>query len=187
LSTMAYIKNIMKDKHIASITPTSSFGVKKVCSKIDFKKRNVIIEYGPATGVFSKYLLNHLTDDSMLVLVERNANFASVLKKQFNDHRVFIHHDNAQNVENIIKGHFITEVDYVISGIPFSFLSKEIRSNIVQHTCRVLKKDGKFLPYQTFFQKDEHLKDHMDQYFSRVHDEYFFLNAPPMRVYEAIK
>lgn len=187
MSTMAYIKNIMKDKHIASLTPTSSYGVKKICSKIDFKKRNVIIEYGPATGVFSKYLLNKLTNDSMLILVERNANFVSVLKKQFKDSRMLIHHDHAQNVENIMKSHLISEADYVISGIPFSFLSKDVRSSIVQQTHRVLKKDGKFLPYQTFFQKDEHLKDHMDQYFSQVQDEYFFLNAPPMRVYEGVK
>ena len=47
MSTLTYLKNFIRDKNVASITPTSPFGVRKVCEKIDFKKRNVIIEFGP--------------------------------------------------------------------------------------------------------------------------------------------
>jgi phospholipid N-methyltransferase len=187
VSTMAYIKNVIKDKHIASLTPTSSFGVKKVCSKIEFHKPNVIVEYGPATGVFTKYLLDRITADSKLILIERNANFVTVLREQFVDPRVHIFHDHAENLENILKGIHVSEVDYIISGIPFSFFTKELRDDIVQQTFSALSKNGKFLPYQTFFQKNSHLKEHMEQYFSKVHDEFFLLNAPPMRVYEAVK
>jgi phosphatidylethanolamine/phosphatidyl-N-methylethanolamine N-methyltransferase len=187
LSTLIYLRNVMKDKNIASITPTSSFGVKKVCSKIDFSKDNIIVEYGPAAGVFSKYLLKHLTADSKLLLIERNANFAALLQQQIKDPRVIISHDDAENVQKILQQHSIPEVDYVISGIPFSFFTMELRDDIVRQTHGVLCREGKFLPYQTFFQKDAHLKVHMEKYFPQVQDEFFILNAPPMRLYEAVK
>ena len=31
MSTITYLKNFIKDKNVASITPTSPFGVRKVC------------------------------------------------------------------------------------------------------------------------------------------------------------
>lgn len=52
MDTITYLKNFVRDRNVASITPTSAIGVKKVCSKIDFHKPSVIVEYGPGTGVF---------------------------------------------------------------------------------------------------------------------------------------
>lgn len=184
---MTYLKNVIKDKHIASITPTSTYGVKKVCCKIDFSRRNVIVEYGPATGVFSTYLLQQLTEHSKLVLIETNNNFVSILRKKIKDPRVKIVHDSAEYVSKIIKDCAVEQADYIISGIPFTFMNEETRKLIVQQTYKALKKGGKFLPYQTFFQKDRHLKNFMEKYFNKVTDEYCFLNAPPMRIYEGVK
>jgi phospholipid N-methyltransferase len=188
MSTLLYLKNIIKDKHIASITPTSSSGVRRVCSKIDFTKDNVILEYGPAAGVFTKYLLKRMTNGSELILIERNHRFVSILKKLFKDQRVTIYHDSANNVNNIIRNHNRQEkADYIVSGIPFSFLPECVRAQIVADSHQVLNKGGKFLPYQTFLQKDHHLKDHIDRYFSTVQVEYHLFNAPPLRIYEAVK
>ncbi len=69
MDTIVYLKNMFRDKQVASFTPTSIFGIKKVCDKIDFNKRNVIVEYGPGTGVFTRYLLDNLTPDSKLILI----------------------------------------------------------------------------------------------------------------------
>jgi phospholipid N-methyltransferase len=82
MSTLSYVKNFISDKYIASITPTSDFGVRKVCSKIDFSRCGLIVEYGPGTGVFTKYLLQKMGPDSLLILIERNANFAGDLRKK---------------------------------------------------------------------------------------------------------
>lgn len=187
MSTFLYLKNMMKDKNIASITPTSNVGVKRVCSRIDFAKPAVIVEYGPATGVFTHYLLERLTADSNLVLIERNKEFADILKKTIDDERVSIYCDSAENVAEIVRGEQLEQVDYVLSGIPFSFFTDELRDEIVKQTHAVLRPQGKFLPYQTFFQKDKHLYDHLTRYFSEVKDEIYIYNVPPMRIYEAIK
>src|SRR3972149_3700301 len=90
MSTLSYVKNFLSDKYIASITPTSDFGVKKVCSKIDFSRCGLVVEYGPGTGVFTKYLLQKMGADSLLIMIERNANFVTLLRKKVRDPRAFV-------------------------------------------------------------------------------------------------
>ncbi|WP_158599092.1 class I SAM-dependent methyltransferase [Planococcus salinus] len=187
MSTREYVKNLIKDRNIASITPTSKKGVEEICSRMDLSNPVTIIEYGPATGVFTNYLLERITVDSKIIAIELNKNFADYLKKNTKDERLLVHHDHAGNVEQILDFHQAGPADYVISGIPFSLLDASDRDDIIRKTSEVLKPWGKFLPYQTFFQKDEHLKLYLEKYFSVVKDNYFLRNFPPMRVYEAIK
>ncbi len=187
MSTFVYIKNLIKDKDIASITPTSAFGVQKVCKKIDFAKDNVYVEYGPATGVFTRYILKNMTAGSKMILIEKNENFVSILRKTFPDHRVYIHHDSAENVRDLVFRISEGGADYIVSGIPFSFLDHSLRKEIVRQTHRTLRDNGKFLPYQTFYQRNSHLLDYMKDTFPVVNDGYCLLNIPPMRIYEAVK
>jgi phospholipid N-methyltransferase len=187
MDTFVYMLNFLKDKNVASITPTSSVGVKKVCSKIDFGHDNIIVEYGPGTGVFSKYLLEKMGHDSRLILIELNRNFESILTKKFKDPRVEIVHDSAENVLDTLRACKESEADYIISGIPFSFLDHDLKHRILYNTHRALKKGGKFLVYQTCFQTNNHLKVHLKKYFPRVNSKYELANIPPLRTYEAIK
>ncbi|MRX72222.1 methyltransferase domain-containing protein [Bacillus lacus] len=187
MSTFQYMKNLIKDRNIASITPTSKSGVKEVCERIDFSKRVVIVEYGPATGVFTKYLLEQMTNDSLLIAVELNENFAETLQKNITDSRLHVYQESAENIDEIMEKHGGEKADYVISGIPFSLMNSELRQSIVRKTKEVLKSEGKFLPYQTFFQKDEHLKNYLTSNFNDVQEGFIIKNLPPMRLYEAVK
>ncbi|MGO8944837.1 MAG: class I SAM-dependent methyltransferase [Syntrophobacteraceae bacterium] len=187
MDTLIYIMNFIKDRNVASITPTSSVGVKKVCNKIDFSQNSLIVEYGPGTGVFSKYLLRQMGEDSRLILIERNRNFNSLLKLKHSDPRVVLVHDSCENVLETLRRCKESEADYIISGIPFSFLDSDLKHRILYNTHRALKKGGKFLVYQTCFQTNNHLKVHLQQYFPTVNSKYELANIPPLRTYEAIK
>ena len=187
MDTFVYIMNFIRDKNVASITPTSSVGVQKVCSKIDFNRQNLIVEYGPGTGVFTTFLLDKMGDASRLILIERNKNFSSILQNKINDPRVILVNDSAENVLETLRSCKEAEADYIISGIPFSFLTSELKHKILYNTHRALKKGGKFLVYQTCFQTNNHLKVHLQQYFPTVNSKYELLNIPPLRTYEAIK
>lgn len=187
MSTLSYVKCFLRDKNVASITPTSPFGVKRVCRKIDFSKAKLVVEYGPGTGVFSEYLMHHLPATAHLVLIERNLNMFRCLKKRFTGERVHIFNDSAENVGTLVNGQMNHKPDYVISGIPFSYLPDNVRQDIVRQTHQVLGDNGKFLAYQTFYQKDDHLLIHLEQLFRYVNSEFELLNIPPMRIYEAVK
>ena len=187
MSTLSYVKNFISDKYIASITPTSNFGVKKVCGKIDFSRCGLIVEYGPGTGVFTKYLLQKMGPESRLIMIERNANFAALLRKNIRDPRAVVINDCASNVRDVLMKLGISSADYVISGIPFSFLAGEMKDRILRNTFAALRPGGKFLAYQTFYQSNNHLKAHLDRVFAHVQVEYEMRNLPPLRIYEARK
>jgi len=187
MDTLVYLKTMLRDKNVASFTPTSAVGIKKVCSKINFNKRNVVIEFGPGTGVFTRYLLDHLSSDSVLILIERNQDFVDILKQTFSDPRLYIYYDSAENVLDVLKKSKESQADYVLSGIPFSFLPPALRDDIIRKSYKCLRQNGKFLAYQTFFQMDRYLKTYLDKYFSKVHTNFCLMNVPPMRLFEGIK
>ncbi|WCN36203.1 class I SAM-dependent methyltransferase [Aneurinibacillus uraniidurans] len=187
MSTGKYLQYLWRDKYIASITPTSLSCVQQVCRTIDFSHRQVIIEYGPGLGVFTDYLAERLSDDSLLLLIERNDNFSDQLTNKYRtDSRIHVYHDSAEHVQSLLAESGEAQADLVLSGIPFSFFPDQVRDTIVRSTREVLKDDGMFLAYQTFFQRDVHLKIYMERYFSRVRDTYYLRNLPPMRLYEAL-
>ena len=181
-STLTYLKNFIKDKDVASVTPSSKLLIKRVCGYIDFSKDNIIVEYGAGTGVFAKYLLNHLTPGSDLILFETNVDFYRKLQ-EICDPRVQVFNDSVEHVIELLQGKYLKEVDYVISGIPFSFLDPESKISILMQTRELLRSGGKFLAYQT----SGHLKDPLQEVFGNVSTELEFLNVPPMMVYESVK
>ncbi|MCA1801281.1 MAG: hypothetical protein LC662_02350 [Rhodothermaceae bacterium] len=180
MSTLTYLKNFIKDRNVASVTPSSMAMVKRVCEKIDFSRDNVIVEYGPGNGVFTRYILDHSTKGSRIISIELNANFVKDLGL-IKDDRLHIYHDSAENVGQILNKFGIAEVDYILSGIPFSFIKKKQKDQILGITSSLLRPGGKFLAYQT----SNHLKHPLEKHFPLVSMKYEIRNLPPMCLYEA--
>ncbi|MBM4332832.1 MAG: methyltransferase domain-containing protein [Deltaproteobacteria bacterium] len=187
LNTFIYLKNFITDKYVASITPTSRYAVEKVCGKIDFNGRQVIVEYGPGTGVFTENLLRNMSAKSRLIAIERNPSFYQILQREFVDSRLKVVHDCASNVKNVLQACGEKEVDYIVSGIPFSLLSMEMKLIILKNAYSVLKEGGRFLAYQNFFQLPEFLKNHMERTFQNIRTQYVLQSLPPLVVLEAVK
>ena len=183
--TFSYIKNFIRDQDVAAIAPSSTFLVERVCKWIDFDEPAVIVEYGPGNGVFSEHILERMTDDSILLLVESNPDFVEMLEEMTaDDPRAHVIEDRAEHIRAILDAHDIDAVDYIVSGIPFSFLDDETKDELLDTTRDVLGPDGKFLVYQNY----NHLEAPLREHFSTVTKEREFLNIPPtMHAYEACK
>lgn len=182
MSKIDFLKTFIKDKDVASVTPTSQHCVKKVCSNIDFSNDFTLVEYGPGDGVFPKYILQKMTPNSRLILIEANKDFAKHLKETFKDPRVEVHNNLAGEVENVLKPDEVGNIDYVLSGIPFSFLKKERKREVLQATKNILKSGGMFLAYQT----SGHLKKPVMEVFGNYETDFVPLNIPPYFVYKVI-
>jgi phospholipid N-methyltransferase len=182
MSTLKYLKTLVRDRNVASITPSSSFTVKKATRSIDFTKDNVIVEFGPGTGVFSEYLLQHLSPASKLIMIELNQDFAEILFG-IQDERVSVYNDSAEAIDEILANEGLSQADYILSGIPFSFLDADIKKGILSKSASFLSDEGAFLAYQT----SSHLKKYLEQHFPNVKVSYEWRNIPPMCIYEARK
>lgn len=182
MTTISYLKNFIRDRNVASVTPSSLTLVKRVCTRIDFDQDNIIVEYGPGNGVFTRYILERSTPNTKLILIELNTNFAKALAK-IQDTRLHVLHDSAENVTDILQDFKISEVDYFLSGIPFSFLGRKRKDALLAASFALLKPEGKFLAYQT----SNHLKEPLQKFFPHVSVQFEFRNVPPMCLYEACK
>ncbi|HEX6982037.1 MAG TPA: hypothetical protein VF181_04695 [Balneolaceae bacterium] len=182
MSTLTYLKSFLKDKDVASVTPTSRFCIRHVCKPVDFGKDITIVEYGAGAGVFSKYLLTRMTASSRLYLFETNELLFEKLEK-ISDSRVECFNQSVEKVLELLPENAIGQTDYIISGIPFSFLDNDEKDSILEQSYELLKKNGEFLAYQT----SGHLKKPLQKKFNNVHTEWEWRNIPPMTIYEAEK
>lgn len=178
-----FLKTFIKDRDVASITPTSQHCVKKVCSNIDFSKDFTLVEYGPGDGVFTRYLLERMSANSRLILIEANENFVAHLKETIQDSRVDVHNILAGQVETALPEELIGHVDYVLSGIPFSFLKNDRKISVLTATKNILKESGLFLAYQT----SGHLKKPVMEVFGNYDTDFVPLNIPPYFIYKVYK
>jgi len=177
-----YIKLFLKDKMVAAVVPTSSFGVKKLCRAIDFKKDIVIVEYGPGSGVFTKYLLHNMNAESRIIAIESNSNFVNILK-EIKDSRLLVFNDKVQNLNEILEKLDKPAIDYIISGIPFSYIKEDLKMRIIKNTYESLAKGGKFLVYQY----SNHIKKYLSKYFQSINSTFEILNIPTLFIFEAVK
>lgn len=182
MSKIDFLKTFIKDRDVASITPTSLHCVKKVCSHIDFTRDFTLVEYGPGDGVFSRYILSKMSPGSRLILIEANSDFVTHLKETILDPRVNVHNVLAGDVESVLNMQDIGNIDYVLSGIPFSFLKKDRKRAVLHATKNILKPGGLFLAYQT----SGHLKKPVMEVFGNLETEREMLNLPPYLIYRVV-
>jgi phospholipid N-methyltransferase len=172
-----FLREFLRDPAIASIKATSPFMVRRILDRMDLAGRRVIVEYGPGTGPFTRALLDRLSPDSRLVLIESNPEFAGILHR-LGDPRVRLFQAGAQEVARLLGP---GRADYVLSGIPFSHFDDVLRSRILEDTRAILAPGGAFLAYQS----SARLRGPLERVFSSVRVTLEPFHIPPLVVFEA--
>lgn len=179
--TFTYLKSFIKDRDVASVTPSSKFCVRKLNAHINFESTKTIIEYGPGTGIFTKSLLEHLPEDGRLFAFETNDLFIEKLN-HINDPRFHLFHNSVEDMLELLPADVIGSADHVVSGIPFSFFDWELKISIMEKTKTVLRNGGSFLAYQT----PGHMEEPLTHVFGNVEKDLCWRNIPPYYIYESV-
>lgn len=185
---LSFFLEAMRDRKVASVVPTATASVRRICRRIDANRPVTLVEYGPGTGAFTRPLLKYLHPGSTLIAVELNSSFATKLRRfswnrSKDEPTLIVQRDDAGNVQNILREHGFESADYVLSGIPFSLLDIETKTRIIDQTYKALAPDGMFLVYQFSF----HLRKMLKERFESVRSRRILLNIPPLCVMEARK
>ncbi|MBS3072417.1 methyltransferase [Candidatus Pacearchaeota archaeon] len=176
------ITELLHDHKVASIKNSSNFVSKHICRRIDFSKNLTIIEYGPGTGALTKSILKFMNEGSKIVAIETNKILSGYLK-ELGDERLIVVNDNVLNVENILNKLKISKVDYIISGIPFSMISRDDKNKILEKSKSILSKDGKLLVYQV----RKGIEKDLGNYFKIIDKKFEIRNIPPLVIFECGK
>ena len=179
--------NFIKDRSVATLAPTSKSAIHKISRKINFGKKNIFIEFGPGTGVISRYIIERMSKDSEILMIEKNKNLY-LTAKQLKAKNVHVFNECASNVGKIVKEHFDGnfKADYIISGIPFSMIKKKVKTKIVSDAFELLAPGGKFILYQFCLSKNG-VRGLLKKTFRNIDISLELKNFPPLFIYEASK
>jgi len=175
-----YLTQFFRDrKEVGAVAPSSKSLGRKICSFIDFDSSNVIVELGPGNGVFTKLLLERMNPDSKLIVFETNKTFCDMIATSIKDDRLVIINDSAEKVGKVAADLEITDVDNIISSLPYTVFPKEVKNKILDECASILKPDGLYLQFQYSLNALRLLKSK----FNKVTYTFSLLNFPPAFVY----
>jgi phospholipid N-methyltransferase len=185
---LSFLTAAMRDKNVGALVPTSYASVRHICRAVDRDRPVVVVEYGPGTGAFTRHLLKRLHPESTLIAIELNYVFARRLRRfaqrrKQKTPRLIVANNDARNVQKILNSQGLTHADYVLSGIPFSFLNETLKRDIIQRTHEALAPGGSFLIYQYSF----HVRPFVSEKFGEVKVGRTFFNIPPLCLMTARK
>jgi len=99
----------------------------------------IVVELGVGSGAITDHLLGVLKDKSQYVGFELNDDLHKFLREKYPD--LEIHHASADKLKKVMGGR---KVGAVISTLPWSLISREVRHDILDQIHEVLEPGGTF-------------------------------------------
>lgn len=164
---------------VGSIIPSSRFTVRRMLKPVDWRDCKLFVEYGPGIGTFCRPVLDRLSGDATLIVIDTNPLYVEHLSHTIRDKRFHAVLGSAENVETIIREYGFDQADYVLSGLPFSTLPAGAAPAIAAATHRVLSPGGAFLVYQF----TAACRDYMAPHFARIDAGFEWLNILPCKLF----
>jgi phospholipid N-methyltransferase len=174
-----FIQYLIQPRTIGAIWPSSHYLARKMVKDIAFDKTNCIVEYGPGTGIFTEQIIKNRQDTTYVLLIEENEKFCRLLKSKYSSEKnVYIEHGSAENIDLYLAKHQISYVDYIVSGLPFASLPRDVSYTILEKTREVLGGKGRFITFQYTLFKMQMIRG----FFNQIEVERELRNMPPAYV-----
>lgn len=165
-------------QQVGSIIPSSRFLERRVVEMAGVSAAHTIVELGAGTGGITRAILRSMRANATLMAVEVNPKFCRLLRRTQVD-RLIVCRGDAIELRDAIDSHGLSAPDVVISGIPFSTMSRSKGAKIVESISAVLRPGGCFVAYQL----NGHVHALASPLLGPPQTEVEFLNIPPMRIY----
>lgn len=176
-----FIKQFFKEKKmVGAVSPSSKFLMRKMLANINFKTANVIVEFGPGTGVFTREIIRRMKPNCKLIIFELHEEFFKNLKEEFkNNSSVFLRNESAENIGLVLKELHLDAADYVLSSLPLANFPADLIQSILKNSIVSLTKEGKYIQFQYSLTSKKHLQEH----FNSIQINFTARNIPPAFVY----
>ncbi len=180
MSNIVFLKQgIQNLRTVGSVVRSSPSLCRAMVRPIDFQKANVIVELGAGDGVITRQILKRMKPNSKLLIFEVNEAFCAKIKHNIQDKRCILVEDSAANLVEHLRRHEVTQVDYIISAIPFVVLPDELAEEIIESCKKVLCPSGLFIQmHYSLFIRRLYIK-----IFGNIKYKFIPFNIPPAFVF----
>jgi phospholipid N-methyltransferase len=170
---------LRKPRQVGSIIPSSRFLERRIARAAGIGRARLVVELGPGTGGTTRALLRQMRSDARLLAIEIDPDFAAVLRRLDPDPRLIVHEGSAADVRQTLAKYELGAPDVILSGIPFSTMTRALGRDILRGVHDSLEPGGVFVAYQV----RDRVKTLGCEVFGRARTDMVLLNVPPMRVY----
>jgi phospholipid N-methyltransferase len=176
-----FLTHLARGNPIASIAPSSRWLARTTVRNIAWGRVRTLVELGAGTGPITRVLAERARPDCRVVVVERDRDFAGLLRERFGHLPNFeIVEGDALELAGLLAERGIGRVDHVISGLPVPSFPREFRRDFFRVVRSILEPEGSFNQitelawvYWPLYRK----------YFDRVEFAFEPRNLPPSGAY----
>jgi phosphatidylethanolamine/phosphatidyl-N-methylethanolamine N-methyltransferase len=130
---------------IASLAPSSPWLSRTTVRNVDWDAANVIVELGAGTGPITRVIAERARSDCRVVVVERDADFARLLRERFALKANFdVIEGDVRELHAMLADRGIAQADYLISGLPVPSFPKDLQRDLIRVVRAVLAPSGTF-------------------------------------------
>jgi len=169
-------KFILHPQQMGSVTPSSSFLIKKALSNIAWDNVDTLIELGAGNGVFTEVIARNKKESCQVLIVEKDYQMRKALQANY---PAFFYGAKAEKLDCLLKRFQMPQVDCIVSGLPFSIFPEVLRNNIMDVVNQSLKPGGIYIGYQYTLQ----MKNILKRYFHEVNVHFVPMNLPPAFIF----
>lgn len=175
---------------IGAVAPSSRGLAELIVDLAGVAQADVIVEYGPGTGAFTRRILEVKRPEAKLVAVEFHPAMAEQLRRRFP--QVDIVEDSAVHLCRILAERGLGKVDSIVSGLPWAAFDAELRDQLLEATLACLKPGGRFATFAylegSILAGGRRFRRKIRRLFTEVHrSPIVWANMPPAFVYQCIR
>jgi phospholipid N-methyltransferase len=179
-SRLIFLQEALKHPfQIGSIIPSSRFLERRVVAAAGIAAADVVVELGPGTGGTTRALLRALPQRARLLSIDVNPHFHGLLQR-IGDERLIPHLGSACDLQEILADYGLGAPNAVVSGIPFSTMSRNMGGQIIQVVASALAPGGRFVAYQV----SNRVLALGEMFLGKGQAATELFNIPPMRVFQ---
>ena len=166
-------------KTTGTVAPSSRQLCHKMTRRIDCKKDIRVLELGAGNGVMTKAILKKMSPGSSLYASEIHPEFCRQLR-EIEDKRLHVIEGSAEDIQSALPTlHDVSEIDFIISSMPFVILPEDVFHSVLQACQNLLKPEGAFIQFHySALEKRQYLP-----YFPHCKISFVPVNIPPAWVY----
>ncbi len=131
-------------RQIGAVAPSSSRLGRAMAAELP-DEYQICVELGGGTGSLTRALLAAGLPRENLIVIERDARLAALLRKRFRGVRVI--RGEAQKLTALLRAEGIGPVDAIVSGLPLRSLPRQVGNAIAAESFAALKSGGVFIQF----------------------------------------
>ncbi|MCF6743425.1 methyltransferase domain-containing protein [Blastococcus sp. KM273128] len=115
-------------RQVGAVLPTSRTAVRDMLDMADVPGADLVVELGAGTGAQTQEILARLRPGARLITLEIDPRLAKLLDERFDDPRVQVVCDSAENLADHLGD---ARADVVVSALPYTSLEPGLRRRIL--------------------------------------------------------